>query len=230
MPIIAGPFFETAGEAGLVPRIVRLYCNDTLATVTTAGYLNNSAAAGNNYRPTDIFLISYGATPTQAWFVSSFSGNIITLSVWNGDAEGPTTPGNLAQFSNATGGISDSGIVASTVVLNTGTTTMASGSQIILAKTNGTEASNAVTASGNAGVITTSALTTAGGASYAITWTNTHITATSVILLTIMGGTNTTENVTLKGTSGSGTSTLTIYNNTAATALNGTILIGYQVC
>lgn len=98
-----------------------------------------------------------------------------------------------------------------------------------LTKANGTESANVVTASGQAGVITTSSLTTAGGANYVITWTNTFIVSTSIILLTIMGGTNTTENITLIATAGSGTSTLTIFNNTAATALNGTIFIGYQI-
>jgi hypothetical protein len=96
-------------------------------------------------------------------------------------------------------------------------------------KVNGTEAANAVTASGTAGVITTSALTTAGGGSYAITWTNTFISSGSVISLTLMGGTNTVKNIAIQAIAGAGTSTLTIYNNTAATALNGTILIGYQV-
>lgn len=136
---------------------------------------------------------------------------------------------NLIKASGTAGLIADAGIVAANVMQTTAVNTMSGSGQIILAKANGTEAANAVTASGNAGVITTSSLTTAGGASYAITWTNTLITSTSVILLTIMGGTNTTENITLKATAGSGTSTLTIYNNTAATALNGTILIGYTV-
>ena len=104
-----------------------------------------------------------------------------------------------------------------------------SGTMYLAVKANGTEAANAVTASGTAGVITTSALTTAGGASYAITWTNTFIAAASIIQLTLMGGTNTTQNITLTATAGVGSSTLTIHNNTAATALNGTILIGYQV-
>lgn len=104
-----------------------------------------------------------------------------------------------------------------------------SGTILLSSKANGTEAANSVTASGTAGVITTSALTTAGAASYAITWTNTFITTNSTILLSIMGGTNTTQNITLTATAGSGTSTLTIYNNTAAVALNGTILIGYMV-
>lgn len=96
-------------------------------------------------------------------------------------------------------------------------------------KVNGTEAANAVTASGYAGVITTSSLSTAGASSYAITWTNTNIASTSVVLLTLSGGTNTTKNITLQCVPGSGTATLTIYNNTIATALNGTIFISYAV-
>jgi len=96
-------------------------------------------------------------------------------------------------------------------------------------KANGTEAANAVTANGQAGVITTSILTTAGAGTYAITWTDSFIVAGSTILLSWMGGTNTTKNFTMSATAGAGSSTLSIFNNTAATALNGTIIIGYQV-
>ena len=120
-------------------------------------------------------------------------------------------------------------IMANTNVTRNVTFPDQTGTIYLTTKANGVEAANAVTASGTAGVITTSSLTTAGGASYAITWTNTFITTTSSIQLTIMGGSNTTQNVTLTATAGSGSSTLTIYNNTAATALNGTILIGYVV-
>jgi hypothetical protein len=137
--------------------------------------------------------------------------------------------GNLVQASGTAGLIADSGLATTNVVSKIAANVFSGAGQITLAKANGVEAANAVTASGNAGVITTSSLSTAGGGSYAITWTNTLITTTSSILLTIMGGTNTTENITLKATAGSGTSTLTIYNNTAATALNGTIFIGYAV-
>jgi hypothetical protein len=94
---------------------------------------------------------------------------------------------------------------------------------------NGTEGANAVTASGLDGVITTSSLNTAGGASYAITWTNTKIASTSKVLVTYNGGTNTTRNITIAAVPGSGTATLTIYNNTAATALNGTVIMHYFV-
>lgn len=141
----------------------------------------------------------------------------------------PFVNGNFPKNSGTAGLMVDSGIAVVELMQLNAVNTLTGTGQIILVKANGTEAANAVTASGNSGVITTSSLTTAGGSSYAITWTNTLITATSVIGLTIMGGTNTTENITLKATAGSGTSTLTIYNNTTATALNGTILIGYTV-
>ena len=137
---------------------------------------------------------------------------------------------NLVKASGTAGLVADAGIAAANVMLLNAVNTMSGSGQIILVKANGTEAGNAVTASGNAGVITTSALTTAGGATYAITWTNTLITATSVVGLTIQGGTNSaTNNITLKCVVGAGSATLTIYNNTAATALNGTLLIGYSV-
>lgn len=145
-------------------------------------------------------------------------------------ANAATVIGNLVEATDIAGTIGDAGILATDVVSKSASNTMAAGSSIVLAKVNGTEAANAVTASGVAGVITTSSLTTAGGATYVITWTNTKITATSVIGLTIQGGTNNaTNNITFTVVPGAGSATLTIFNNTAATALNGTLLIGYTV-
>jgi hypothetical protein len=144
---------------------------------------------------------------------------------------GASTANALAVFSNTSGDLkAASG--ATTLGQSLAVTGTITATQITLAKANGTEAGNAVTANGNAGVITTSALTTAGAATYAITWTNSFITATSVISLTIQGGTNTVQNVSFKVVAGSGTATLTIYNTSTvadATPLNGTILIGYTV-
>ncbi len=142
----------------------------------------------------------------------------------------PFVSGNFPIASGTGGLFVDSGAAPGSFANLTAANTFSGAGQIILAKANGTEAANAVTASGNAGVITTSSLTTAGGATYVITWTNTKITATSVIGLTIQGGTNNaTNNITFTCVPGSGTATLTIFNNTAATALNGTLLLGYSV-
>lgn len=94
-------------------------------------------------------------------------------------------------------------------------------------KGTGTEASNAVTISKLSGVITTSSLSTAGAGSYLITLTNTYISATSVLLVSYNGGTNTTRNISIAAVPGSGSAAITIYNNTAATALNGTVIIDF---
>lgn len=121
---------------------------------------------------------------------------------------------NAAQGGAYTYTIPDSVGAASFVMQNKGT---------------GTEAANAVAISKLAGVITTSSLNTAGAGSYAITLTNTYIAATSNILVSYNGGTNTTRNITISAVPGSGTATITIYNNTAATALNGTVIIHFFV-
>ncbi len=141
----------------------------------------------------------------------------------------PFVSGNFPVASGTGALMVDSGVAATALMQNNIVNTMTGIGQIILQKANGTEAANAVTASGNAGVITTSSLNTAGGSSYAITWTNTKISATSVLSFCIQGGTNTVQNITFTCAPGAGTATLTIFNNTAATALNGTILIGYTV-
>lgn len=226
--------FGTVGTPGTAPRIVTLLTNDTLATITAANYIKSGAATLEGIQPTDIVATYYAPTANTlafVWLQPTFSGNIITLNTFSnpGNVLLPVVNGDLAIFNGTSGQIEDSNILATNVMKLNTANAMTSAGSITFNKVNGTEASNAVTASGIAGVITTSSLTTAGAASYAITWTNTSITATSVVLLIIAGGTNTTENITLKVVPGAGTATLTIYNNTAATALNGTIFISYLV-
>lgn len=142
----------------------------------------------------------------------------------------PFVSGNFPAASGTGGLMVDSGAAPGSFANLTASNIFSGSGQITLAKVSAAESANAVTASGNAGFITTSSLTTAGGANYAITWTNTKITSTSVIHLSIQGGSNNaTQNITFTCVPGSGTATLTIFNNTAATALNGTIIIGYTV-
>ena len=219
----------------------KLLCTDSLAVVTAAGYLNAENLMGYTMSPLDIIDCQYGFTGNASSYgtgtyvellptISHSNGTaLITLNEVSGSGVPVSVANDIVIFSNATGGLADSGILISNAVLKNAANAMAAGSSIVLAKVNGTEAANAVTANGVAGVITTSSLTTAGAGTYAITWTNSFITATSVIGLTIQGGTNTTQNINFKVVPGTGTATLTIYNLTAATALNGTIFIGYSV-
>lgn len=192
-------------------------------------------------------VVSYTGTPAAVNYlnlVNNIAGMFPLIIAAGADtdisvtARGQGTGGFLAQSTSNIPLVTNSGTAfqhvtnfsfANTAQNRTVTFPDATGVVNLATKANGTEAANAVTASGTAGVITTSALTTAAAGTYAITWTNTFITTSSTILLSIMGGTNTTQNITFTVTAGAGTSTLTIYNNTAATALNGTILIGYVV-
>lgn len=97
-------------------------------------------------------------------------------------------------------------------------------------RTTGTSAAGAITINSPAGEITTEALTTAGLAYYTLTITNNFVTTTSKILFTITNGTNTTDTAAVgRVTPSAGSVVLTVRNNAAATALNGTLVISFVV-
>jgi len=250
MPTIYQLPTQVPGMVDVLPNQKFAVFGDDLTAVTTAGYLNQAALESNPLSNNDIIqaLYSYNQqskSGTYGIFTVSISNlGVITLNAWAnpGEVVLPTVANDFAQFNNTTGQLIDGGKSASNntktkVVMADAATTLnnwamftdVAGTIGNILKANGTEAANAVTASGKAGVITTSALTTAAGGSYAITWTNTQIAAASAIQLTLMGGTNTIKNITLQATAGVGTSTLTIYNNDGVAALDGTLFIAYQV-
>lgn len=94
----------------------------------------------------------------------------------------------------------------------------------------GTGGTSTATQTTQAAVVTTAALTTAGGASHVITITYTGVAAGDLTFVSLVGGTNTTKNLTLQAATTSNTVTVTIFNNTAATAVNGTIIFNLLVC
>jgi hypothetical protein len=81
------------------------------------------------------------------------------------------------------------------------------------------------------GVVTTAALTTAATTSAtATTITNSEVSSTSVILVSLMGGTNTIPGVSISAVPTTNTITVTVTNNNVAgSALNGTLIIGFAV-
>ncbi len=160
---------------------------------------------------------------------SGFGGGFITMYASPMGSASQFNITNAAIPASTTITIPYPGGAAANFMLDAGVTTMAAGSRIILDKGASTCVANAVTISKNAGVITTEALTTAGGASQAITLINTLIGASSVLLCQVQGGTNTTQDINIVAVPGIGSATITIYNNTAATALNGTVIIGFAV-
>lgn len=113
---------DVAGQTGgfiggVVPRRVAIVSTDNLATVTTAGYLNNaSKETGFNILPTDVIDMWYGyvsgnSTGTFEVFTPSISNGVITLVQWAnpGDVLLPVVSGDFAVFNGTTGQIKDSG-------------------------------------------------------------------------------------------------------------------------
>lgn len=316
------------GLVGVIPYPIYIRTNDTYATVTTSGYLNEAHQLGNTFSPEQMALV-YTSDDGPVWLKVTVSGSTYSLAQLSspGDITLPTiasniivstdtagtlgnlagtainrgslqaglsgtagtlisypatasqgslivaavantgnttttlsnvamgqasvvsipdpvnsvsrlligataTPfvsGNFPVASGTAGLMVDSGVAAAQLMRLNAVNTLTGSGQIVLVKASGTESANAVTASGNAGVITTSALSTAAGATYSITWTNTLITATSVIGLTIQGGTNTVFSIQFSCVPGAGSATLVIRNIGPTNALNGTVLIGYTV-
>ncbi len=124
-------------------------------------------------------------------------------------------------------------VSASASLANLGGLPLAGGQmtgQLLFDRGTATSTAGAATVNHQAGVITTESLTTAAAAAYAFTLTNSRITTASIVLLQLMGGTNTTRGLELRAIPGSGSATLSIYNNNVAgTALNGTLIFGFAV-
>lgn len=201
---------QLTGTVGFNPNLRYMITSDNLATITAPGYLNNTNKIdATPLSNTDVVLAIYSYNPqtTMGTFgiftVSLNSSNGITLTQW-------TDAGGNAMLVNAQN-------------------VMTSIGSIVAHKVNGTEAANLVTANGMAGTITTSALTTAAGSSYSIAWTNSFITSTSSVMLMLGSGTNTVFDLTIECSPGNSSTIITIYNNSATAALNGTIVLNYLV-
>lgn len=93
-----------AGIDGLIPKFVYIQTNDSLATVTTVGYLNQAVQQGYQFLPTDLAFVSLNNAPTALLAVVYSNGNwSLESSSSPGDVVLPTTANNLAWFNNATG-------------------------------------------------------------------------------------------------------------------------------
>lgn len=80
------------------------------------------------------------------------------------------------------------------------------------------------------GVVTSESLTTAAGAVYTLTLTDSVITADSIVLVSVGNGSNTTVGPGLVGVVPSaGSATIAVRNTHAASAFNGTIKISFVV-
>ena len=230
-----------AGQTGLVgiaPRVFYITTSASLATLTTAGWLNPTLLnEGTGITAIDILYIVYAATGTPlagtfGIFTPTIANGVVTLASWvdAGNVLLPVVNGDVASFSGTTGLITDSGILATNIVSKAAVNIMAAGSQIITDKATGVTTAGAITMNKMSGVLTTPALTTASGAAYSITLTNSEIATTSVLLCQVQGGTNTTAGITIIATPGAGSATILLENSgVAAAALSGTVILSFLV-
>jgi hypothetical protein len=110
---------NTTGLIGeqIQPRRCTLITTDNLATITTAGYLNNQNSLGNTILPTDIFEVLYSFNEqtqvgTFGIFQVTYSSSTgFTLNLWEnpGNVLLPVVSGDFAIFNGTTGQIKDAG-------------------------------------------------------------------------------------------------------------------------
>jgi len=80
------------------------------------------------------------------------------------------------------------------------------------------------------GIITTEALTTAAGATYTLTLTNSAVAAADMVFVTLWNGTNTAGSPSdTTVTPGAGSVIIIVQNIHATAALNGTLKVGFMV-
>jgi hypothetical protein len=115
MPTIYQLPMQVPGMVGVFPNQKFALFGDNLATVTTAGYLNQVNLESNPVAPTDIIqaLYSYNNvshTGTYATFTVSISNSgVITLTEWSvpGAIITPTIANHIATYTNTSGTLSE---------------------------------------------------------------------------------------------------------------------------
>ena len=92
-----------------------------------------------------------------------------------------------------------------------------------------TAAAGAVTLANRSGKITTESLTTAQGATYTLTITNTAAKATDLVLVSVANGTNSQATpVPIRATPADGSIVILVKNmHDSAVALNGTLVVSF---
>src|ERR1700741_2103787 len=133
--------------------------------------------------------------------------------------QGIAVTGNTA----ITGTLSASGLFTATAGV-----TLPAGANVTRDTGTASATAGAATLNKQTGTITSEAITTAAGAAYTLTLTNSVVSATSRVTGSVDNGTN-TQGIPVVGlvTPGSGSVTIKVYNLHASQALNGTIKINF---
>src|SRR5579864_4197814 len=96
---------DTVGTVAYSPRRFLLNSTDTLATITTAGYLNSSNLNGVQLVNGDIIFCSFGVPPTSTMLYASLANgtNVITLVPESSNVVTPTIANHIATYTDTNG-------------------------------------------------------------------------------------------------------------------------------
>lgn len=135
-----------------------------------------------------------------------------------------TVSGAISGASLAVTGAISGASAAITNLLSTGSLQLDTGTKTA------TSAAGAATLNKKSGVVTSEALTTAAGATWTLTLTNSKISATSQVLVSIGNGTNAGGSPALTTvTPGAGSAVIIVQNIHATDAFNGTLKVTFAV-
>lgn len=76
---------EFAGQVGVIPRIVKLDCDDSFSEITADNYLVSAIKTGYTFYQSDIVAVTYdvSGTPTSQFFTVSITSSSINLNPLN---------------------------------------------------------------------------------------------------------------------------------------------------
>lgn len=178
---------DIVGQTGIVPRFIYFDTNDSVSTVTTAGYLNKFVEQGNKLKQTDMAVVTTRATPnaresTVNLFNVTFSGgdwsftaNTTPMTLLNGlifvgnasdvatgvSLSGDATISNTGVLTIANNAITNAKVSTSAAIAFTKLAALTSGNILVGSVGN---VPTEVTMSGDATIVASGALTIANNA------------------------------------------------------------------
>lgn len=187
---------SVTGLVGVTPRIVYIDTNDTLATVTTTGYLNKAQQDGASLKESDMALVTLRATPSAAsiqvaWLEVAYSSGNWSLVASSSSiplANGKILVGNASGVATAVTMSGDATLAntgALTVAANAITTTKIINAAVTKAKLE--------TAIQPAAVVKFANKHTEAGGSATVTITATGAAATDLAFVAIQSSANAVE-------------------------------------
>jgi hypothetical protein len=199
-------------------------------TITDANILAASVIVANVASSANAVFVEK-VTPSAGSLVILLSGDpgASVISYQGTNASFSTQPSVYLQAANNLSDVAS----ASASLANLGGLPLAGGQmtgQLLMDRGTATSTAGAATVNHQAGVITTEALTTASGSAYAFTLTNSRILTTSIVLCSLLGGTNTKHGLSFTSVISAGSAAISVLNNDiSAAALNGTLIFGFVV-